>query len=42
MERINELENDKEFLARLDAVDAQLKEYMAEKPDGKSAKVAFF
>ena len=42
LERINELENDKEFLARLDAVDAQLKEYMAEKPDGKSAKIAYF
>ena len=42
LERINELENDKEFLARLDKVDNMLKEYMAEQPDGKSAKIAYF
>ncbi len=40
--RINELEKDKEFLSRLDAVDAQLKEYMSEKPDPKSASIAYF
>ena len=42
LERINELENDKEFLARLDDVADQLDKYMSEKPDGKSAKVAYF
>ncbi len=42
LERINELENDKEFLARLDTVAAQLEAYMTEEPDGKSAKVAYF
>ena len=42
LERINELENDKEFLARLDNVADQLDKYMSEKPDGKSAKVAYF
>ena len=42
LERINELENDKEFLARLDDVAAQLEAYMTEEPDGKSAKVAYF
>ena len=42
LERINELENDKEFLARLDNVAAQLEAYMTEEPDGKSAKVAYF
>ncbi|MBP3289461.1 MAG: alpha-glucan family phosphorylase, partial [Alistipes sp.] len=40
--RINELEQDKQFLLRLDAVDAQLKEYMSEKPDPKSSTVAYF
>ena len=42
LERINELENDKEFLVRLDGVAAQLEAYMTEEPDGKSAKVAYF
>ena len=42
LERINELENDNEFLARLDNVAAQLEAYMTEEPDGKSAKVAYF
>ena len=42
LERINELENDKEFLVRLDGVAAQLEAYMTEEPDGKSAKVASF
>ncbi len=40
--RINELEKDKEFLAKLDAVAAQLDEYMSEKPDPKSASIAYF
>ena len=40
--RINELEQDKQFLVRLDAVAAQLKEYMSEKPDPKSSTVAYF
>ena len=42
IERINELEKDKQFLARLDNVAAQLEAYMTEKPDGKSAKIAYF
>ena len=42
LERINELQNDKEFLARLDNVAAQLEAYMTEEPDGKSAKIAYF
>ncbi|MBR4995610.1 MAG: alpha-glucan family phosphorylase [Alistipes sp.] len=42
IERINELENDKQFLARLDNVAAQLDAYMSEEPDGKSAKIAYF
>ena len=42
IERINELENDKDFLKRLDAVAKQLDDYMSEKPDEKSAKVAYF
>ncbi len=42
LERINELQNDNEFLARLDNVANQLETYMSEKPDGKSAKIAYF
>ncbi len=42
IERINELENDEEFLARLDAVSAQLTAYMSEKPAPESAKIAYF
>ena len=40
LERITELENDKEFLARLDNVAAQLEAYMTEEPVGNS--VAYF
>ncbi len=40
--RINELEKDKEFLARLDAVAAQLDEYMSEKPEPDSHSIAYF
>ena len=40
LERITELENDKEFLSRLDNVAAQLEAYMTEEPVGNS--VAYF
>ena len=40
LERITELENDKDFLARLDNVAAQLEAYMTEEPVGNS--VAYF
>ena len=42
IERINELEKDREFLSRLDSVSAQLEEYMSEKPDPASPKIAYF
>ena len=40
--RVNELEKDKEFLARLDEVAKQLDDYMSEKPDEKAPEIAYF
>jgi len=42
VERLKELEKDKTFLEMLDTVYANYKKYMSEKPDPKSAKIAYF
>ena len=42
VKRLQELEHDGEFLARMDAVYAQFKEYMNEKPDPKAPTIAYF
>lgn len=40
--RLKELERDESFLASLDAVYAQFKSYMSEKPDPATPKIAYF
>ena len=40
--RYKELEQDQVFLSKMDAVYTQFQEYMNEKPDPKSAKIAYF
>ena len=40
--RLKELEQDESFLASLDAVYAQFKSYMSEKPDPATPKIAYF
>ena len=42
LERLKELEKDAEFLKNLDKVYKDYCEYMSEKPDPKSAKIAYF
>ena len=42
MERLLELEDDAKFLEMLDAVYAQFKEYMNEKPNANAPKIAYF
>ncbi|MBP3483381.1 MAG: alpha-glucan family phosphorylase [Alistipes sp.] len=42
VERLKELEKDTVFLEMLDMVYANYKKYMSEKPDPKSAKIAYF
>ena len=42
IERLAELEEDKEFLAKMDAVYAQFQEYMNEAPDANAPKIAYF
>ena len=42
VERLRELEKDTNFLALLDAVYAQFREYMNEKPDPKATTISYF
>lgn len=42
VERMNQLETDSQFLAKLDAVYGQFKEYMSEKPDPKTPTISYF
>ena len=42
MQHLKELEKDEVFLAHLDKVYTDYKNYMSEKPDPKSAKIAYF
>jgi len=42
VERTRELEQDAHFLAMLDAIYLQFKEYMSEKPDRNAPKIAYF
>ena len=42
VERIKELEHDAAFLAQVDAVYAQFRDYMNEKPDPKSTSISYF
>ena len=42
VERLEELSTDNGFLEKMDAVYAQFKEYMSEKPSPESAKIAYF
>ncbi len=42
VERMNELERDNEFLARLDSVYAEFCAYMNEKPDPKATTISYF
>ena len=42
VERLKELEHDGNFLAQLDAVYTQFRDYMSEKPDPKTTSISYF